>query len=208
MKFHRFGGGGASVIVGGVKPDGCDVKPVREVRRCELSAKPFVGTVAFRSLQSCAERGAVILNPPPHYCTDNNGQNGALVKSVLLLFHNCRPINLGGKTWASFCVFNGGVIILNRIKQPTPEQTVFTEMSIFRGGLFIYPRRAWTRFTQEPKLKNASPACQVSCFSVAISCCLLTRSAGWLFLPPTERTFCRWRLRISHSEGLSAAQSE
>lgn len=98
--------------------------------------------------------------PPPRYCTDDNGQNGALVKSVLLLFHNCRPINLGGKTWASSCVFSGGVIILNGIKQSTPEQTVFTEMSIFRGGLFIYPRPAWTRFAQEPKLKNASPACQ------------------------------------------------
>lgn len=32
-----WGGGRASVIVGGVKPDGCDVKPGGEVRRCEQS---------------------------------------------------------------------------------------------------------------------------------------------------------------------------
>lgn len=154
MKFHRFFfghisfflGGGASVIVGGVKPDGCDVKPGGEVRRCELSAKPFVGPVASRSLQSCAERGPVILNPPPHptpnlcYCTDDNGQNGALVKSVPLLFHSCRPINLGGKTWASFCVFNGGVIILNRIKQSTRLTVLLKGLFLEAGYLYILDR--------------------------------------------------------------------
>lgn len=43
-------------MVEGVKPDGCDVKPVREVRRCELRAKPFVGTVAFRSPQRVVQK--------------------------------------------------------------------------------------------------------------------------------------------------------
>lgn len=154
-----------------------------------------------------------------------------------LLFHSCRPINLGGKTWASFCVFNGGVIILNRIKQSTrlqtPEQTVFTERSILRGGLFIYPRPAWTRFAQEPKLKNASPARQGGGLTVGgslhrtvllfLRChILLPRlkplpSLTWCRFPPHQKCrmgahppppFCRWRLCISHSEGLSAAQSE
>lgn len=52
--------GGAHVIVE-------RVKPVGEVRRRELSAKPFVGAVAFRSPQRVVQKGggAMILNPPP-----------------------------------------------------------------------------------------------------------------------------------------------
>lgn len=97
---------GASVIVERAKPGGCDIKPVGEVRRCELSGKPFVGIVAFSvSAETCAERGAGILNPPPPVIVQMTMERMRLcwaaleVKSALLLFHYCKPIksdyNLG-----------------------------------------------------------------------------------------------------------------
>lgn len=61
----------------------------------------------------------------------------------------------------------------------TPRHTVSTEMSIFRGGLFIYPRPTWTRSAQEPKLRNASRACQGGGLTVGGS---LNRTV----LPPSD----------------------
>lgn len=49
--------GGGHVIVERVKPGGCGVKPVGDVRRREPSAKPFVGAVAFRSPQRVVQKG-------------------------------------------------------------------------------------------------------------------------------------------------------
>lgn len=57
---------GASVIVGRAKPDGCDIKPVGEVLRCELSGNAFCGDCGISlSAETRVERGAEILNPPP-----------------------------------------------------------------------------------------------------------------------------------------------
>lgn len=46
---------GASVVER-AKPGGCDIKPVGEVRRCELSGKPSVGSVAFCSPQRLVQK--------------------------------------------------------------------------------------------------------------------------------------------------------
>lgn len=47
---------GASGIVERAKPGGCDIKPVGEARRCELSGKAFVGRVAFGSPQRLVQK--------------------------------------------------------------------------------------------------------------------------------------------------------
>ena len=89
---------GAPVIVDGAKPASCAIKPVGEVRGCELSGELFVSTVAFSvSAETCSERGRDSKSPP--VIVEMIMERMRLcwaaqeVRSALLLFHNCKPIN-------------------------------------------------------------------------------------------------------------------
>lgn len=96
--FGGAGGWGHPLLLKGAKPAGCSSKPVGEVCRCELSGKTSVGTVAFGSAETGAERGAGILNPPL-VIVQRTMERMRLcwaaqeVRSALLLFHNSKPIN-------------------------------------------------------------------------------------------------------------------
>lgn len=163
---------GASVIVECAKPGGCRVKPGGESAPlpaewkafCEVGEVEGGGCGIWLSAETCAERGAGILNPPPLITTTTGivlmtmermrlGGAALEVKSALLLFHNCKPIN-PDYSRARCCVFNRRIASFVQIKQTAllqkrPEQTALLLECLFLEAGYLYTVR-WHKLRTGP----------------------------------------------------------
>lgn len=154
---------GASVIVERAKPDGCRVKPGGESAPLRAQWKAFceVGGWELWHLALCRKRGRDSKSPPT--TTTTNTATGIVlmtmermrlggaaleVKSALLLFHNCKPIN-PDYSRARCCVFNRRIASFIQIKQTAllrkrPEQTALLLECLFLEAGYLYTVR-WHR---------------------------------------------------------------